>query len=233
MDVPVVAAAGLERHVVDADLIGGKGREVALPDKVLRKCVVGGADRKGHLVLVLSSCISSIAIRPDLLRHAKGRPRLGPSCVKRRMCKDFRYLRPGHAIVLCGHQMILERRVRQALRHQGHHRHDATVPQGELALSAPHLAEQHIVVELCEFGGELPQGISTRRLLNCHDRFPPIDGSGHESVSARPSSPPRFPCPFVAPTLERDARRYRPHRSRRRRIPFCPLRTTPCATDLY
>ena len=41
MDVPVVAAAGLERHVVDTDLLGGKGREVALPDKVLREASLG------------------------------------------------------------------------------------------------------------------------------------------------------------------------------------------------
>ena len=46
MGVPVVAAAWLERNVVNADLLGGKGREVALPDKVLRKCVVGGTDGK-------------------------------------------------------------------------------------------------------------------------------------------------------------------------------------------
>ena len=168
MCVPVVAAAGLKRNVVNADLIGGKGREVALPDKVLRKCVVGRTDRKGHLVLMPSSCISGIAIRPDLLRHAEGRPRLGPSRVKRRMRKDFRYLRPGHAVVLCGHQVVLERRVRQPLRHQGHNCHHAAVSKGKLALSAPHLAERHVVVELCEFGGEVPQGIPARRLLNRH-----------------------------------------------------------------
>ena len=118
MDVPVVAAAGLERNVVNADLLGGKGHEVALPDKVLRKCVVGGTDGKGHLVLVSGLCVGAVIfVRPDLLRHAKGRPRLGPSRVKRRMRKDFRYLSPGHPVALCGHQMILERRVRQPLRH--------------------------------------------------------------------------------------------------------------------
>ena len=233
MDMPVVAAAGLKRHIVNADLLGGKGREVALPDKVLRKRVVGDTDRKGHLVLMLSSCISGIIICPDLLRHAKGRPRLGPSRIKRRMRKDFRYLSPSHPVVLCGHQMILERGVRQPLCHQGNHRHHAAVSKGKPVFSAPYLAEQHIVIELCKFGGKIPQGVSARRLFNCHDRFPPIDGSGHESVSARLSSPPRFPCPFVAPVPERDARRYRPHRSRRRRKPFCPLRITPCATDLY
>jgi len=99
MGMPVVAAAGLERHVVDTDLFGGKGREVALPDKVLCKCVVGGTDGKGHLVLMLGSCVGGIVIRPDLLRHAKGRPRLGPSRVKRRMRKDFRYLSPGHPLL--------------------------------------------------------------------------------------------------------------------------------------
>ena len=49
MDVPVVAAAGLKRHVADADLLGGKGREVALPDKALRKCVVGGTYENAHV----------------------------------------------------------------------------------------------------------------------------------------------------------------------------------------
>lgn len=44
MDMPVVAAAGLERHVVNADLLGGKGREIALSDKELREGVVGGTD---------------------------------------------------------------------------------------------------------------------------------------------------------------------------------------------
>lgn len=49
MGVPVVAAAGLKRHVADADLLGGKGREVALPDKALRKCVVGGTYENAHV----------------------------------------------------------------------------------------------------------------------------------------------------------------------------------------
>lgn len=44
MDMPVVAAARLKRHVVDAHLLGGKGREVALTDKELREGVVGGTD---------------------------------------------------------------------------------------------------------------------------------------------------------------------------------------------
>ena len=65
----------------------------------------------------------------------------------------FRYLCPSHAVVLCGYQMILERRVRQPLRHARHHRHHAAVPKGKVALSAPHLSEQNVVVELCEFGG--------------------------------------------------------------------------------
>ena len=186
MGVPVVAAAWLERNVVNADLLGGKGREVALPDKVLRKCVVGGTDGKGHLVLVSGLCVGAVVlVRPDLLRHTKGRPRLGPSRVKRRMRKDFRYFRPGHTIVLCGHQMIFERGIRQPLRHQGHHRHHASVSKGKPVFSTPHLAEQHIVIELCEFGGKVPQGISTCRLFNCHDRFPPVDGFECKTASAQ------------------------------------------------
>ena len=187
--MPVVAAAGLERHVEDADLLGGKGREVALPDKELREGVVGSTDGENHLALVLRLCVGGVVVRPDLLRHAEGSPRLGPARVKRRVRKDLRYLRLGHAVVLRGHQMILERRVRQPLRHQGHHRHHAAVAQGELALPAPHLAEQHVVVELCEFGSELPQGISAGRLLNCHNQLSPVDGSERKSVSALRNTP--------------------------------------------
>ena len=147
MGVPVVAAAGLERHVVDADLLGRKGREVALPGKVLRERVVGGANGKDHLVLVVDPRIGAATrVRPDLLRHAEGRPCLGPARVKRRVRKDFRYLHSGHTVALRGHQMVLERGIRQPLRHQGHHRHHASVSKGEAVFSAPHLAEQYIII---------------------------------------------------------------------------------------
>lgn len=79
-----------------------------------------------------------------------------PPRVKRGVGKDFRYLRPGYTVILCGHQMVLERGIRQSLRHQRHHRHHAAVSKGKLALSAPHLAKQYIVIELCEFGGKVP-----------------------------------------------------------------------------
>ncbi len=53
--------------------------------------------------------------------------------------------------------MILERGVRQTLRHQGHNRHHAAVSKGKPVFSAPHLAEQHIVIELCKFGAKSPR----------------------------------------------------------------------------
>ena len=42
MDAQLLRQPGSKRHVVDTDSLGGKGREVALPDKVLREGVVGG-----------------------------------------------------------------------------------------------------------------------------------------------------------------------------------------------
>ena len=44
MDVPVVAAAGFERHVENSDLACGDGMQVALSRKVGGKTVVGFAD---------------------------------------------------------------------------------------------------------------------------------------------------------------------------------------------
>ena len=45
-------AAGFKGHIVNTDLLRRKRCEIALPDKVFRKGVIGCADRKYHLVLV-------------------------------------------------------------------------------------------------------------------------------------------------------------------------------------
>src|SRR5699024_3829072 len=52
MYMPVVAAAGLETHVVHCRLALGQGLEIALPHKILRKGVVGRAYRERHLTLM-------------------------------------------------------------------------------------------------------------------------------------------------------------------------------------
>ena len=47
--------------------------------------------------------------------------------------------------------------VHQPLRHEGDHGDQGAVPQGQLILLAPHLAEEHIVIQLSELGSKLPK----------------------------------------------------------------------------
>ena len=67
MNVPVVTAAGFKGHIVNADLLRRKRCEIALPDKIFRKGVIGCADGKDHFILMLGFCVGSIVLRPYLL----------------------------------------------------------------------------------------------------------------------------------------------------------------------
>ena len=40
VNVPIVAAPRLKGHIADADLLGGEHIQIALPHKLLRKCVI-------------------------------------------------------------------------------------------------------------------------------------------------------------------------------------------------
>ena len=53
MYMPIVAAAGLEGHIENADLLRGQRSKIALADKVLRKRIVGRTDGENHLIFVL------------------------------------------------------------------------------------------------------------------------------------------------------------------------------------
>ena len=53
-------------------------------------------------------------------------------------------------------QMMLEGGIRQPLRHECRYRHNGTIPQGKLVLTAPYLPKEHIVIQLREFRGEFP-----------------------------------------------------------------------------
>ena len=172
MNVPVVTAAGFKGHIVNTDLLRRKRCEIALSDKVFRKGVIGCADGKDHFILMFGFCVGGIVLRPYLLCHTEGRPRLGPARIKCRMGQDLRNFRFGHTVVLCSCQMVLKRRIRQSLRHQRHHCYNAAVSQRKLVFSAPHLAEQHIVIELGKLGGKQPQLISScRHLFHCGASF--------------------------------------------------------------
>ncbi len=141
VDVPVVPAARLKGDVVNANLCGGQGCQIAFSAEILCKTVVGCTDGKHHFTLVLCLGILCSVLCPDFLGHAESRPRLGPTCIKRRMGQDLCNLSPGNTVVFRCRQVIPKRGVRQSLRHQCHHRHKAAVPEGEFILSAPHLPE--------------------------------------------------------------------------------------------
>ena len=59
MYMPIVAAAGLKSHVKNADLRGGERGEIAVPDEILRKSVVGLPYGEDHARGVFRFCIIS------------------------------------------------------------------------------------------------------------------------------------------------------------------------------
>ena len=168
MDVPVVAAARFKGDIEDADLAGGKGGKIALANKILCEPIIGLANGEHHVILMCFPGMCRAFLSPYLFCHAESCPCFGPAGVKCRVGQDLRNLRPGDPVLFCHHQVVLERGIHKSLRHQGRHSDQRTVPKGQLGLAAPHLSEQNIIVELGKFGGKLPQGISARRLFDCH-----------------------------------------------------------------
>ena len=100
VNMPVVAAARLKRHIVHPHLTGGEGLQIALSYKILGKSVVGSPDGEHHLFLVPGLVvIARIIVCPDLLGHVESRPGLGPSGVKGRVGQNLRDLPPGDAVL--------------------------------------------------------------------------------------------------------------------------------------
>ena len=174
VDVPVVAAARLEGDVAHPHLAGGEGRKVALAHKVPGVGVVGRANGEHHLALMAGLFVGALLFGPHVLRHAEGRPRFGPAGVKGRVGENFGDLGAGDAVLLRRGQVIAERFIHQPLGHQRHHRDEGAVPQAEGALPAPHLAEQHVVVQMGELRGEPAQRVPSCRLFHCHFPFLPF-----------------------------------------------------------
>ena len=172
MDVPVVAAPRFKGHVVDSHLLCGKRGQIALPDKILRESVIRLANGKNHGIcmgrfLIVRGCF----FFPYFLCHAESRPCFRPTGVKGRMRQDLSDFRSCNAVLFRAFQMVLKRRIRQSLRHQGHDRHQRTVAQGKLAFPAPYLAKQHFIIQLRKLWGKITQRISSRRLFYCHRFF--------------------------------------------------------------
>ena len=161
----MVAAAGLKGDVGHENGLLGvrQGLKVALAVEVLGESGVGLALAKeaavpfGLLPLV------------DLLRHAEGGPGVGPAGVEGDVGQGLRHLLGGDAVFPGALQVVLQRAVHDSLADEGGDGDEGAELQRELALPGPDLAEEHVVIELGEFGGELPQGLPARGLLHCHD----------------------------------------------------------------
>ena len=143
MDMPVIAAARLERHVMDADLRRRERREITPAAEILRVGIVRRADGEDHLPRMPRHRLVSIArlLPPHFLCHAERRPCLRPARIERDVRQYLRDLRPRDAVPLCTLEMIAEGRIREPLRYERDHRHKAAVTQRKLLLAAPHLAE--------------------------------------------------------------------------------------------
>ena len=165
MNVPVVAAARLEGHVEHLNLLRGNWREVAFADEILAEAVIGRADGENHGVLVRLPRRIRVRLHPDLLGQPERRPRLGPARVERRMSQNLGDFAAGDAVGLRHFQRVTEGNVRQPLRHQRGHSDQRTVAGGQLVLSAPDLAEEHVIVQLRKFRSEFAQIGSACRLL--------------------------------------------------------------------
>ncbi len=99
MDVPVVAAAGLEGNVGNGNL---EIRHLCQPTasrKIAGIGFVGLTDREYHLPLETGEFVlARNVIGPDVFCEAESRPGLGPTGVERHMCYDFGNLATGDAV---------------------------------------------------------------------------------------------------------------------------------------
>ena len=166
VDVPVVPAPRLEFHVEHRHLLGGQGREVALPNEILGKSIVFPAHRKSGELCGVNRLVPALPI--DLPNQREGAPRLGPAAVKGQLGHDLHGLLFGDAVVPADGKVGFELGIqpRREQRRNGDH---AAVPGGELFLPGPDLAKEDVVVQLRECRGEIAQEGSACRLLFCHD----------------------------------------------------------------
>ncbi len=156
VDMPVVAAAGLEGYVGDGNLLPGNGREVTVASEILGVGRVGFADGEDHLAL--KGCLGILSgriFRPYLFGEAECRPSLGPAGIKSDVGNDLGNFRAGDAVVLRRLQMIDQRGVGNTLTDERSNCHQAAVAKTKFVGAAPHLAEKNIVVKFGEFGGEV------------------------------------------------------------------------------
>ena len=165
MDVPVAAAAWLKGDVGQGNGLPGRGEGFPATGsgKILGIVPIGLAQAEHPAVCARTAPV-------DLRRDPEGRPGVGPPGVKGRVGQDFRHLVPSYAVFRAFSTWYWKDGSTSPLPTSR-----ATVRmersfEGQ-ALPVPDLAKEHVVIELCEFGGEIPQLVPARSLLNHRYRF--------------------------------------------------------------
>ena len=173
VDVPVVAAAGLEGDIRHLHLLARDGRQIAVADEILGIGSVGLADGEDHLALEGGLGIAlGGRFGPHLLGQTESRPRLRPAGVEGYVGDDLGGLGAGDAVFLRRLKVKLERRVGDTLRDERGDGHQAAVAERKQVVAAPHLSEKYIVVEMSELRSELAQSVAPCCLydfLLCHN----------------------------------------------------------------
>lgn len=170
--MPVVAASRFEGHVGKGHLLRRHACQIAVALEVFCISRVRFADGENHFAL--EGCLGVIALHlvgPHLLGLAESRPSLGPSGIEGHVGDDFADFGACDAVALRLLQVVGERGVSQSLADECRDSHEAAVAQAEQVVAAPHLAEEHVVVELgklrCKFA-ELRASGGLDNLFLCH-----------------------------------------------------------------
>ena len=113
MDVPMVAATGLEGNIADGQGIAGLGEhlEIGISGEIFRISAI-------EIPLAKESAVLGVALGVHFFRHGEGCPGVRPAGVEGDVGQDFRHLRAGDAILLGLIQMVFQRIVGNAFADQ-------------------------------------------------------------------------------------------------------------------
>lgn len=161
VDVPIIAAAGLEGDIGKWNLRIADGSKVAVADEILGISGVGIANGEDHLLLELFlGRRGGGLVLPHLGGKAESSPGLGPAGVECYVGDGFGDFGAGDAVVLGVLQMVNERRVGNTLCDKAGNGDERTVAERQKVIAAPDFAEEYIVVEMGELGREIAESVA-------------------------------------------------------------------------
>ena len=158
MDMPVIAATRLERHIRKRNLLSRNAGKITVSREIAGVCRIRFSNGKDHFPLKCRfRILCGSVFRPYVFGKAECRPCFGPTRIESDMSDDFRYFDTGDSVFFRRLKMIRQRRVGQPLADERNDGHQTAVTQTEQVVSAPYLAEKNVVVELGKFRGERSQ----------------------------------------------------------------------------